>query len=243
MDNNDADLTPAIDLDDDVDSYPKAFATIPGDGDINANRAASHDLLLRYLLARLQLDTGRNQRRRRYARIDRSISTWQRLSAEDSKRKQKQEETGKAQAISMNMPLTHTHIDDMSAFFTEVYHPSSGAYGAASAIPESQKAMVDVVTRMNDDAADTMYYTELSRGVRALLKYNIGGFHLEWEEVKHDNSSDSGEAKERNHVCSIDMYNFFWDPSIKDPKDIRRKAEWAADACIVNRMELVRGVQ
>lgn len=242
MENN-AELTPDIDLDDDLDSFPLAFDTVPGQGEARVNRHQAHDELLAYLKARLQLDSNITSRRLRFARMDRSISTWQKLSAEDSKRQQKQDATGKAQAISMNMPLTHTHIDDMSAFFTEVYHPSSGAYGAASAIPDEQKGMVDVVERMNSDAAETMYYTQLVRGIRALLKYNIGGFELCWEKAENDNSTESGDDHERNHVHYLDMYNLRWDPSIKDPKDIRRKAEWAATAYIVNRMELVRGVQ
>lgn len=240
---NQADVTPQIELTDDETSFPAAFNLVPGDGDMLTKRRAAHDDLLQYLTTRLEADSNRLRRIRRYARIDRIISTWQRLSQEDTKRQQKQDATGKAQAISMNMPLTHTHVDDMVAFFTEVYYPSTGAYGSADAIPEGQKAMREVVERMNNDAAETLYYVELSRGLRSLIKYNIGGFDLDWEEVQHDMSSDSDEKHQRNHACSLDMYNTLWDPAVTDVKDIRRKAEWAATARVANRMELVRGVQ
>lgn len=224
-------------------TYPEAFALVPGEGNQEHNRARAHDDLLSYLKARLSSDSNRLQRVMRYSRVDRLISTWQRLSQEDTKRKQKQETTGKAQALPMNMPLTHTHIDDMAAFFTEVYYPSTGAYGTADAIPDAQKSMVEVVTKMNDDAADTQYYVALSRTIRSLLKYNIGGFELCWEEVEHDDSSDSAEPPQRNHAKPLDMYNTLWDPSIKDAKDVRRKAEWAATVEVVNRMELIRQTQ
>ena len=35
-------------------------------------------------------------------------------------------------------------------------------------------------------------------------------------------------AKVGNNVTNLDMYNLSWDPSIDDPADIRKKAEWAA---------------
>lgn len=238
------DQQPDIDLKTETpDSYPEAFALVPGDGDQATNRQRAHDDLLAYLKARLSSDTGRSTRAMRYARVDQTISTWQRLSQEDTKRKQNQEATGKAQALPMNMPLTHTHIDDMAAFFTEVYYPSTGAYGSAEAIPDAQKSMVEVVTMMNNDAADTQYYVGLSRTIRSLLKYNIGGFVLRWEKVEHDSSSDGAEKPTRNNAYPLDMYNVLWDPSVVDVKDVRRKAEWAATVEVVNRMELIRKTQ
>jgi len=239
-----ADQQPDIELKTETQySYPEAFALTPGDADRETNQMRAHDDLLTYLKARLSSDTNRSTRTMRYARVDQTISTWQRLSQEDTKRKQNQEATGKAQALPMNVPLTHTHIDDMAAFFTEVYYPSTGAYGSAEAIPESQKSMVDVVTKMNNDAADTQYYVGLSRSIRSLLKYNIGGFVLRYEEVEHDDSSESDEKPTRNNAYPLDMYNVLWDPSVKDAKDIRRKAEWAATVEVVNRMELIRRTQ
>ena len=240
-----ADQQPQIELaTEDNDPFPEAFALAPGDGDRYQNQKSAHDDLMTYLKARLSSDSNRSSRTMRYSRIDQTISTWQRLSQEDTKRKQNQEATGKAQALPMNVPLTHTHIDDMAAFFTEVYYPSTGAYGSAEAIPDAQKSMVEVVTLMNNDAADTQYYVSLSRSIRSLLKYNIGGFVLRWEKVEHDDSSDDeGAEKERNNATPLDMYNVLWDPSVKDAKDVRRKAEWAATVEVVNRMELIRRTQ
>jgi len=244
MNNSAADQQADIEIQaEDEYTYPEAFAQVPGDGSIESRRQQAHDDLLAYLKARLSSDSNRSMRTQRYARIDQMISTWQKLSQEDTKRAQKQESTGKAQALPMNMPLAHTHIDDMTAFFTEVYYPSTGAYGSAEAIPDAQKSMTQVVEKMNNDAADTQYYVSLSRAIRSLLKYNVGGFILRWEAVEHDSSSDAAEAPTRNNAQPIDMYNALWDPSVKDVKDIRRKAEWAATVTVENRMEIIRRTQ
>jgi hypothetical protein len=234
-------LNPEIELPENV--FPAAFDRVPqaeGQNKLSAITNA-HDDLLSYLLARMDSDTDRPTRMMRYAKMDRIISTWQRLSKEDSARKQKQDDSGKAQATSMNLPVTHSHVDDMTAFFAEVYSPSSGSY-FSTPDPAQAAETKKITDKMNEDAKASGFYTPLTSGIRSLLKYNIGGFHLEW--LVEDIDADSEDmSKGLNWASNLDMYNFFWDQSVKDPKKIRLDAEWAAHVDTVNRRHLIRREQ
>src|SRR6185369_8001122 len=74
--------------------------------------------LLDHLIGRL--NAGKVQRHRRivrYARIDRLISTWQMLSPDDSERERIEDNTGKATALPMNLPILASHLADMTSYF------------------------------------------------------------------------------------------------------------------------------
>lgn len=202
---------------------------------------SKHDDLLDYLIQRLNSDkTNRELRARRYKDIDKSVSTWQRLSMEDGNRKENQRATGKGQAISINLPIQHTHMDDMVSFFCGVYAPNAGSfYEEPNDSKDDSKQRTEAIKTMNGDAKKNKYFKNLMRAMRSLFKYNIGGFLVEWLPL-----SDEAEPNEgSNHITSMDMYNFFWDSSVDDPADIPKKAEWAAWADRVNRMTLIKAEQ
>lgn len=198
-----------------------------------------HDSLIDYLLSRIESDkSNRDTRSARFARIDKAVSTWQKLTPEDSNRKTKQETTGQGQAVSISLPIIHTHMDDMVSFFCGVYAPNSGSfYEEPNDDSQDKQARLDAIKRMNGDAKKNKYFRHLMRTMRALFKYNIGGFLVEWWPL--GDSKESGDGS--NHVLSLDMYNLFWDPTVDEPSQIPGKAEWAAWAERVNRMSLIKG--
>lgn len=208
----------------------------PGQGILDTMAEEEHTELLEYLVSRLQ--TGhrtRPTRLTRYARIDRLISTWQKLSPEDSMREQEEDNTGRQQAISMNLPLLSAHLEDTVAFFGEIFSSQSKDFYAVP--PEKNSAPAKALAdRMNQDTKSRKYYKELCSGLRSLVKYNIGGYSVRWEE-----GGGYGElAKPGNRIESIDMYNYAWDPSILDAARIAGEAEWAARFTLRNRMWLQR---
>ena len=234
-------LQPNIELEE--DAYPMAFDNVPVGENESFESAVktAHDDLLSYLLSRLESDTERPVRLQRLASMDKVISTWQRLTAEDSARKRKQESTGKAQAIAMNLPVTQSHVDDMAAFFAEVFSPHAGSFFLApnqQVPPEMQK----IVDRLNDDAASCDLFSSISGAMRSFLKYNIGGFHNQWTPAAGDEAATESPDG-LNTTASLDMYNLLWDPAITDPKKIRTDAEWAAIVETANRRALVQGEQ
>lgn len=197
-------------------------------------RSEDHEDLLEYLTSRL--DAGaqdRIVRATRFAKVDKIVSTWQMLSQMDSARKEKQENTGQAQAISVNLPLAQSHLDDMVAFFAGVYSPSNGSFFQTPQDSAQAEAGSKLVDKLNTDARFGAYYSHLTKTMRALLKYNIGGFHHTW--AVDDLEADSNAAEGRNLAESIDMYNVFWDPSVKDPSRVSKDAEWAAISTVENR--------
>lgn len=198
----------------------------------------SHDELLSYLTTRLtSANVSRQRLLQRMVRVDRSVSTWQRLSDEDSQRKVKQDTTGQAQAISMNLPVTDSHLDDMVSFFAGVYSPEAGD---VFQMPESatQENSKPLVKKLNSDAKATKYYKNLCGGLRALLKYNIGGYALSWIDPDDDDPMYT-MTDGLNKTESIDMYNVLWDQSVSDPSLVRTEAEWAARVFIKNPKWLV----
>jgi hypothetical protein len=195
----------------------------------------THDRLLSYLQHRLDLgNQNRSDMLRRQMLIDRAISTWQKLSAADSERRKKQESDNKPQATSMNLPLVHTHLEDMVSFFSAIYSPTNGDFLAVpdSEVEQQGKALIE---KLNIDAKTGRYFTQLCRVVRAALKYNLAGFHLEWI-MAEQNQSD---VAQRNYAEALDMYNFMWDSEISNPALISKEAEWAARIYLKNRRYIV----
>lgn len=199
---------------------------------------SGHNKLLEYLLARISHDkTNAQIRGNRYARIDKMVSTWQTLTKEDAARRAKQENTGESQAISINLPIQFTHIDDLVSFFSGVYAPNSGSfYEEPNDDQNDTKKRLDSIKKMNADARKHKYFKELCRCLRALMKYNIGGLSVEWKPTAMEEPNMGS-----NRVCGIDMYNFYWDPAIDDPSKIPLEAEWAAIASRTSRMRLIKG--
>ena len=198
------------------------------------------DKLRTYLVDRLKGGvSSRNRRARRYGKIDRLISTWQRLDPAESKRAETEDTTGKAMALPMNLPVLATHLADMASYYTEALAPISNPFFSAS----GENAVQELLKKLNRDALARDYYTQLSSTMRSLLKYNIGGLWVDWDGSVEKGAGQSqvyGMAAPGNCWRSADPYNTLWDTAIKNPTDISHKAEWAASVCVENRLTLMR---
>lgn len=194
---------------------------------------AELESLTKWLVTRL--GTGgdnREARVSRYQAIDRAISTWQKLSPDDSERARAEDNSGKQYALPLNLPILSGHLDDMASYFAEALAPISNPFTTADGDDRFQ----ELTRALNKDALARDYYGELVLTIRSLLKYNVGGLTVEWEEV----NGATGVQPEGNSWKSLIMHNTLWDSSIKDPRHVSYKAEWAAYVCEVNRLEIVR---
>jgi hypothetical protein len=227
-------LTPLI-LD--AVALKKAGNTSRGEDHILAQLTPEQQASLKdYLVSRLDNGiTARNRRAYRYSRIDRSISTWQKLDPTESARELIEDNTGKQMALPINLPILASHLNDMASYFCESLAPISNPFFSAN--PEGQ--VPELLKKFNRDAAARDYYGQLNLTVRSLLKYNLGGFELDWEEGDKD-SNVYASRQPGNCWYGLDLYNTLWDPAIKQPKNIAGKAEWAATVCIENRLELIK---
>lgn len=192
------------------------------------------DKLLNYLLGRISAGVNaRDSRLRRFGDIDRAISTWQKLSPDDTERKRLEDVTGKTMALPVNLPILATHLDDLVSYFAEAIAPLANPFFSAKG-DQTVKALQE---EFNADATRRDYFGELCGTLRSLLKYNIGGMSVDWDK---GTALDSLMAESGNRWCHLDPYNTFWDPTIKNPKLIARKAEFAGKVYTTNRIELVR---
>lgn len=208
----------------------------PSSGVLSELDDKTHQKLLEYLTRRLkQGDENRAIKLNRYSRIDRIISTWQKLNPQDSARESYEELTGRMQGTPINLPLLATHLEDTVAFFAEIYSPSGGDFYTAAKVRDSEAAKA-LSEKMNRDTKARKYYKELCATLRALIKYNIGGFAVRWE----GGNGIAEMAEGGNRLESIDMYNYLYDTSVKDVSKICTEAEFAARVTIKNLMWLVR---
>lgn len=198
-----------------------------------------HDALVNYLTHRLDKAHPRRVRRlSRYAKMDQRITTWMKLSPEDSARLQIEDDTGRSQALPMNMPILQAHIDDTVAFFCEVFAPLGGNFYAIPSDKDKSPSMEKLAKMMNRDTKINSYYTQLAFAMRQLCKYNISGMEVYWN--PGDSRGVAAQTINGNVVESIDMYNVLWDESIEDVDMIAKKAEWVARPMVRGRLWFVQ---
>lgn len=190
--------------------------------------------LTHYLRTRLSSGVrARDRRINRYSKIDRLISTWQKLSPEDSKREQTEDNTGRQAALPVNLPVLASSLDDYVSYFAEALAPISNPFFSAN----GDKKVAALLDKFNRDAAAQNYYGNLVMTLRSLLKYNLGGFRINWDSGTRYGKTVGSPG---NSWKSLDLYNTLWDPSIREPTNLSSKGEWAATIEIENRLEIVR---
>lgn len=217
---------------------PPAEIKLPeGGGILDSMSSEQHERLLEYLKKRLQEGAAkRPERLIRYSRIDRLISTWQKLNPDDSKREQEEDNTGRNQALPMNLPILAAHLDDTVAFYAEVFSSHSRDFYVVPATDQTEGAK-NLARQMNQDTKARKYYKELCSGLRALAKYNMGGFAVRYEQ----GGGLGNLAEPGNRIEAIDMYNYVWDQSVTDASKISTEAEWAARITLKNKMWVQKG--
>lgn len=195
----------------------------------------SHEKLLEYLMVRLNsANSIRTSRIQRYAKIDQMVAGWQKLSKEDSVRSTREEMTGQAQALPINLTVTKSHVDDAVAFFTEVFAPLGGNFFANPGKKEQTATVQKLTKKMDQDMKSNGYYDSVVSTMTSLSKYNVGGFHISW-------TDDSSNGKSVGNVCkSIDQYNFLYDTTIKDVSKLHTDGEYSAIIEEKNRLWIIR---
>ena len=134
-----------------------------------------HEKILKYLKDRLTVaNQKRTPRIQRFAGIDQMLSTWQKLSAEDSKRDSREESTGRQQALPINLPLASSYIEDAVSFFAEVFAPIGGNFFASPGKKKQIEQVKILTQKMEQDMKQSAYYSAVVSASSALCKYNFG---------------------------------------------------------------------
>jgi hypothetical protein len=183
-----------------------------------------HGKLLSYLQQRLHYGKQeRDSNLSRFVRIDKKISGWMKLSQEDQVRARKQDVEGDPLITKINLPLTWVHIDDIMTYFAATFAPNRGMF-YHTAKPEENQDAVQIVTKMNNDAVQSGSYREILQGLFSLLKYNQGGYMVNWtreegpvliqNEVGTEPQVEMQVRWQGNKMTAIDNYNTLKDPSV-----------------------------
>lgn len=201
-----------------------------------------NQMILDYVLPRIRSEfTNRSHRAVRFGYVDRTVMGWQKLSDEDTNRLNKEVSTGQPQGISAVLPITDTQVEETAAFFTEIFCPASGNFYSNQGKPDQVSSISKLAAKMEGDMKRNSYYSTVSRTMRTLLKYNFGGFDLAWQDA---NDSKIGADKMGGNILRhLDVYNLFYDSSIKDVTKLRTEGEWYAQAFLKNRLWLLRGAK
>lgn len=211
----------------------------PGQGILASMDDEKHGKLLTYLLDRVKTDrTNRMQRIRRFAEIDKAVSTWIKLDDKEKADLINESLTGRSKMLPVALPILVTHLEDSVAFFAEIFAPQAKNFYQAAGVKQQPSAQA-LADAMNKDSKRRKYYKNVASMIRSMIKYNVGGGLIRWEAGK--GVGESFEAGNRTEA--LDMYNAFWDTSIADPAQVATDAEWFASAKTKNRMFLVRGMQ
>lgn len=185
---------------------------------------ANHERLLHYIQQRLWYGKEeRDTNLARFVRMDKKMAGWLRLSREDKIREQQQDDEGDPLVTKMNLPLAWVHIDDIMTYFAQTFAPNRGMF-YHTATPDDTAQAAQIVVKMNNDAIQSGAYREILQGLFALLKYNQGGYLVNWTreegpvlvqtEVGGEPQVDMQTRWQGNKMVALDNYNVFKDPSV-----------------------------
>jgi len=184
----------------------------------------NHAKLLNYLQQRLWYGKEeRDSNLARFTRVDKKISGWMKLSREDQIREQQQDAEGDPLVTKMNLPLAWVHIDDIMTYYAQTFAPNRGMF-YHTATPDDTTQAQQIVVKMNNDSIQSGAYREILQGLFATLKYNQGGYFVNWtrEEGPVLVQTEVGEEPEvemqirwqGNKMTAVDNYNLLKDPSV-----------------------------
>ncbi len=196
---------------------------------------ANHDKLRRYVLQRLVRGASvRDNQLARYAQIDKDVSGWMKLSDEDKVRIKEQFQNGVPKARLMNLPISWIQLDDMLTYLVQTFSPGKAMFYHTGK-PDEADASNQIVLLMNNHSIYAGYYRQMIHACFAMLKYNIGGFMMGWEEefgprLARDETGTVQSINEKvwvgNKIQALDMYNTLFDPTV-NPVDLFKDGEWA----------------
>lgn len=204
-------------------------------GDNVAITEKQHDKLVKYIVERLLYgDELIKSQTKRFAIIDREISGYIVLDPDDKKRERDNIAGRGPKVTDTVIPLTLSQLHEALTYIMSVIAPDDGMYSAI-ALAEKQDVAKGFANLMNRNAKKFKHYINLARGIFDMLKYNFGGYTVEWERVYGniiERSKDGGVNINTNQLVhsgnlikSIDPYNFRYDLSVTS-FDLSAKGEF-----------------
>lgn len=216
---------------------PSAKTTYQVNENITINEE-QHTELKKFIQHRLDFCQPIRQRMAHKLRfIDRELHGYIRLDDDDRKR-EKDNQLGYGPKTTDFRPLlAMTQIEDAVTYLMELINGEEGLYKAVST--KDRQIIANGLTRsMNEDADNFKHVDQYILGCRSKMKYNIGGWVVEWEREygKVPRRSEAGTVTfeedivyQGNCLIALNMYNTFWDVAV--PVDqVHKKGEFFGTA-------------
>lgn len=187
--------------------------------------AKVHKNLVDYLIARVRIGhefmKGSHDK---FAWIDREIAGYLRRDQDDQKRERDNKAGKGIKPTDTSIGLVVSQLDEALTFLATVLAPEEGMYKAV-APAEQQKIAAGFTSLMNKHAVQFNHFTEFMRGILNGMKYNFGGWEVDWTEkygnkVKNDTIGQAEVIPNEvvmsgNSHRAFDPYNFGFDPSVE----------------------------
>lgn len=160
-----------------------------------------------------------------YETVDKAIGGYKKYSTEDRRRMYENFLKGHLKPVDQNLMLADVQIEDLLTYIMSVMAPDGGFFEAIADKTRQQVAKAFALL-MNKMAYFKNYYGEYSFAIESMLKYNLGGFFTEWEEIQgiRLTTAPTGNVQQEetivwrgNSIKAFDMYNVFWDPTVLPP--------------------------
>lgn len=213
------------------------------------NNPDNHQKLLMHIKQRLDLSRQtRDELNIRLRNIDQDLAGFVRYSDDDKKRVIENRKGKSQKPVDVSLPLAMAKIDDLLTYMLEIFFPSSeGMFGAQSSV-QNQSIANAFATELNTQGKQRGFYHKFARFILDALKYNISAIAVEWVEEKGfkitNNATKQLDIKkdevvyEGNDLENIDIYNFFYDPTVIHLSEISTKGEWAAHSKMLTRFHV-----
>lgn len=200
------------------------------------NNEVNHALLLDYIKKNLDFAEGpRSTYCNRLENIDKQLSGFLNLEPDDKARERDNRRQRGVKPVAQKLTLTLTQIDEAITFFMSIFAPEEDMFKAI-APADKQSIANGFALKLNMDADKKKYYRQYAKAFLNMMKYNLGGWIILWNETYGTKMSTDASGKRGfnrdvvwagNEVLSIDLYNFLWDISVH-PVDLAAKGEFFA---------------
>lgn len=213
------------------------------------NNWENHQRLLRHVVDRLEMSRQRRDELAiRLRNIDLDINGFIKLDDEDRER-MRQNRNGKGpMPVKTNLPLVLAKTDELLTFLLEVFWPANGMH-AAYTDRENQPIAQGFALLLNQQAQRRQHYRKFGKFLFDALKYNIAAIETEWTEergykLKNNTAKQLEISKDElvwagNDLHNIDMYNFFFDPTVA-PVDVPTRGEYCGIVSLHSKFEIKR---
>lgn len=211
----------------------------------------NHEKLLAYLVDRINFGVeAQKPLRERYEAIDNMLCAFVKYSADDQKRLRKQMMGEKITPVQENLQFVLDHLQRGVTYLLSVFAPDSNLYRAVTT-PDKQPIANAFAKFMTEDGRRWSLFSEYAVSFMDSLKYNLGGMMVEWSSISgQDITTSAGGAPQAtptifwqgNKVRALDMYNQFWDPSVR-PQEVYNRGEFCGYVRMITRYELARMAQ